>query len=167
MATTYKSSQITAGKQPRVLPFGHITTQINTFLNSVAFVINDLVQMVQLEADPAIVGSNGPTISSVKVDMPAMDSSTGFTWVVGDSGTANKYITTSTVGQSSAGGVVSMNAQGGLGYQPFKTDFGSFGTYTAVSLVLYTVVLKVTAAATGTPTTGNTITMEVNYTYDP
>ena len=166
MATTYISKQITAGKQPRVLPEGFICTQINTFLNSTAFVINDLVNMVQLEANPTVLG-NGPTIKNVLVDMPAMDSSTGFSWVVGDSTTANKYITTSTVGRSSAGGVVAMNAQGGLGYQPFLSDFGAFGTYTAVSLQVYTVVLKVTAAATGTPTTGNTITMAVDYTYDP
>jgi hypothetical protein len=165
MATVYQSAQIVAGKQPRVLPEGFVTTQINTFLNSTAFVINDTVQMVQLEANPSIT-ANGPTITNVKVGMPAMDSSTGFTWVVGDSGSANRYITTQTGGQSSAGAIASITATqvAAFGYQPF---LNSFGTYTTVSLSTYTVTIKVTAAATGTPTTGNTIVMAVDYTYDP
>lgn len=163
MATAYQSQQIAAGKQPRVLPEGQVISQINTFLNSVAFVINDTVDMVQLEAN-ASQNANGPTISTVKVGMPAMDSSTGFTWTAGDSTTANKYISTSTTGQSGAGGVVSLNQVGGFGYQPFNASFSSYPT---TSLSLYTVRVKVTAAASGTPTTGNTITMEVAYTYDP
>lgn len=166
MATVYKSAQITAGKQPRVLPYGIEVVQVNTFLNSTAFVVNDTVQFVQIEADPSIT-NNGPTMTGVQVDMPAMDSSTGFTWVVGDSGTANRYISTSTYGQSSAGGLQGIDVQGGMGFAPFLSAFGSFGTYTAVSLQTYTVTLKVTAAASGTPTTGNTITAKVSYTYDP
>lgn len=166
MATVYKTAQITAGKQPRVLPAGYGVTQINTFLNSTAFVINDTVQLVQIEADPSIT-NNGPLISYVTIDMPPMDSSSGFTWVVGDSVTANRFITTQTVGQSGNGGIVNINADGGLGFGPFISAFGSFGTYTAVSNQLYTVVLKVTAAASGTATTGNTITASVDYTYDP
>lgn len=165
MATTYKSAQITAGKQPRVLPLGMEVLQIATFLNSVAFVINDLVQLVQIEANPAIT-NNGPLITRTSIDMPPMDSSTGFTWTLGDSVTANRFISTSTLGQSGAGGIVGTNVDGGLGFGPFISAFGAFGTYTAVSLVNYTVVLKVTAAATGTPTTGNTITACIGYTYD-
>jgi hypothetical protein len=166
MATVYKSAQITAGVQPRVLPEGIEIVRIATFLNSTAFVINDTVQLVNIEANPAVT-NNGPLITGTTIDMPPMDSSTGFTWILGDSGTTNRFITTSTVGQSSAGGIVSLNADGGLGFGPFISAFGAFGTYTAVSLQTYTVVLKVTAAASGTPTTGNTITAKISYTYDP
>lgn len=165
MATTYNSAQITAGKQPRVLPLGVEVLQISTFLNSTAFVINDLVNLVQIEANPSIT-NNGPSITRSTISMPAMDSSTGFTWTLGDSVTANRFITTSTVGQSGAGGIASMNNAVGLAFPPFLSAFGAFGTYTAVSLVNYNVVLKVTAAASGTPTTGNTITAIIGYTYD-
>lgn len=166
MATVYKSAQITAGKQPRVLPEGVEVLQVCTFLNSTAFIINDTVQLCQIEANPSQT-NNGPNITRTTIGMPPMDSSTGFTWTVGDSLVANRYITTSTLGQSSAGGVVGTNNYLGVGYAPFLTDFGGFATYTAVSLQTYTVVLKVTAAATGTATTGNTITAIIGYTYDP
>lgn len=166
MATTYISNQISAGKQPRVLPPGAIISQLNTFLNSVAFVINDLVNFVQLEAMPTVVG-NGPTILDVQMDVPALDSSTGVSWTVGDSVTAARYISTQTLGRSGAGGVAQMNVQGALGFQPFLSAFGSFGTAPAISNQVYTIVFKITAAATGTATTGNTLTMEVDYTYDP
>jgi len=166
MATAYKSQQITAGKQPRVLPTGVEVLQVATFLNSTAFVINDTIALVQIEADPSIT-NNGPVVTRTTIDMPPMDSSTGFTWILGDSVTTNRYITTSTLGQSSAGGIVGMNSEGGLGFAPFLSAFGAFSTYTAVSNQVYTVVLKVTAAATGTATTGNTITAVIGYSYDP
>lgn len=165
MATTYNSSQMIAGKQPRVLPLGVEVLQVATFLNSTAFVINDLVNLVQIEANPSIT-NNGPLITRTSISMPAMDSSTGFTWTLGDSLSANRFITTSTLGQSGAGGVVGTNNTAGLGFGPFISAYGSFGTYTAVSLVNYVIVLKVTAAASGTPTTGNTITAIIGYTYD-
>lgn len=163
MATAYNSNQISAGKQPRVLPPGMIVAQLNTFLNSTAFIINDTVNFVQLEANPSML-ANGPTILDVQMDVPALDSSTGVSWTVGDSTTAARFISTQTLGRSGAGGVVAMNVQAGLGYQPFAA---SFNTYTTVSQQLYTIVFKITAAATGTATTGNTLTMEVDYTYDP
>lgn len=166
MATVYKSAQITAGVQPRFLPEGLEIVRIATFLNSTAFIINDTVQLVNIEANPAVT-NNGPLVTGCSIDMPPMDSSTGFTWTVGDTTTANRYITTQSVGQSSAGGIVGLNADGGLGFGPFISTFGAFGTYTAVSLQTYTVVLKVTAAASGTPTTGNTITAKISYSYDP
>lgn len=165
MATVYQTAQIVAGKSPKVLPEGFVITAYSYFLNSTAFVVNDTVQLITLEANPSIT-YNGPTISTVKVAMPPMDSSTGFTWVVGDSGSANRYITTQTLGQSGAGGYASTTSTqyAAVGYQPF---INSFNTYTTASLATYTIILKVTAAATGTPTTGNTIVSFVDYTYDP
>lgn len=166
MTTAYNSSKLQAGVQPRVLPPGVDIVEIASFLNATAFVLNDTLNLVKLEANPSI-SANGPTISSLVVAMPPMDSSTGFSWIVGDSNTTNRYITTSTVGRSAAGGIVAMNNYLGLGYQPFVTDFGAFGTYPATSQQYYTIYATISAAATGTPTTGNTIIAKVAYTYDP
>lgn len=165
MATAYSGVEITAGKQPRVLPEGCEIVQIGTYLNAVAFVINDTVKLVQLQADPTFPG-NGPSITSLILDVPALDSSTGIVTAVGDSGTAARFISGATVGRSGAGGIQGPNVAGTYGYQPFLSDFGSFGTYTAVSNQVYTIVFKVTTAATGTATTAGTIALKVGYTYD-
>lgn len=162
MATAYQTQQIQAGKQPKQLEKG-VNQQVNTFLNSVAFVINDTVDLVQINADASLAVNFGPLVTGVSIAMPPMDSSTGFAWTVGDSGSANRYISTSTTGQSGAGGIVSMNQYAGKGYAPFASTFSS---YTTVSLQTYTVKLKVTVAASGTPTTANTIVADVVYNYD-
>lgn len=162
MATTYIGSKAQAGVQPRVLPYGVEVSEISTFVITAAFVINDLVNFITLEANPSITG-NGPTITGVTADIPSLDSSTGIVTAVGDSGTAARFITGSTVGRSGAGGIQVMNVAGTIGYQPFAS---SFGTYTTVSLQLYTIVFKVTTAATGTAATSGTIALKVTYTYD-
>jgi hypothetical protein len=104
---------------------------------------NDLLKMVPIP--------NGATVLDVIADIPTggLDTGTSITWTVGDDGDEDRYITTQTVGQSSAGGIVRMNAAGGT----YK--------YTADN----TIDIKITAGA-GTNTTTGTIKLTVIYTMD-
>lgn len=160
--TVYIGSKLQAGVQPRVLQYGVETLEISTFAITAAFVLNDTVNFLALEANPAITG-NGPTITGVVLDAPSLDTSTGIVTAVGDATTAGRFISGSTIGRSGAGGIQFMNVAGTVGYQPFLS---SFNTYTTVSQQLYTVIFKVTTAATGTAATTGTIALKVTYTYD-
>lgn len=163
MATVYLGSKMAAGVQPRILPEGYETIEISTFAITAAFVINDTVQFLQLEGNPSIT-NNGPVISSVTMDVPSLDSSTGIVTAVGDSGTAGRFISGATVGRSSTGGIQSANVAGTIGYAPFAS---TYNTYTTASLQTYTFIFKVTTAATGTAATTGTIALKVGYTVDP
>lgn len=164
MATTYLGSKMQAGVQPRTLHQGYDTVQISTYTQpGVAFVLNDIVQFVQLESDASIT-NNGPVISTIVLDVPALDSSTGIVLAVGDSGSAGRFISGATIGRSGAGGIQGLNVAGSIGYAPFAS---SFSTYTTPSLATYIIQMKVTTAATGTATTTGTLALKVAYTVDP
>ena len=158
--TTYNATKMAAGIQPRALPTG-IVPVISTFLMTVAakLATNDLVNMLNIEGDPAIIGG-GPSITGMALDCDQIDTGAGVVLALGDATTANRYITGSTVGQ--AGGYATPNQAGVLGYQPFLTTFNAYPT---ASLALYTIVLKATTGVT----TGQlgTIRVKAEYTYDP
>lgn len=163
MATTYQGPKITSGIPPRALPWGCETVEIGTFTITAAFVINDIIQLVKIASNPSVTG-NGPSISSIVLDVPSLDSSTGIVTAVGDSGTAGRFISGATVGRSGTGGIQGANVSGTYGYQPF---LNSFGTYTTVSYSEYVIQMKITTAATGTAATSGTIALKVGYTIDP
>lgn len=161
MATTYTTaSRMATGVIPRAIYMGVPTVEISSFTITAAFVINDIVQFLKIAANPSIT-NNGPAITEVVLDCPDIDTSTGVVLAVGDSTTADRFITASTIGQT--GGIARMNNAGGLGYSPFSA---SYNTYTTVSYAEYTVQMKVTTAATGTAATTGTIKLKVEYTYD-
>lgn len=176
MATAYKTgaSKMAAGIQPRNLPFCVPTEVFSTFnlannapASASGFAINDTVYFCQLEAMPDNPNGLGPTIGQMTIDVPALDSSTGIVLAVGDDSSgsfAANYISGATVGRSSTAGIQSINVHGGIGFQPFVN---SFGTYTTVSLLTCNIIMKVTAAPTGTAATAGTITLKASYTMDP
>lgn len=90
----------------------------------------------------------GCALVDVIVDCTDIDSATSFTFTVGISGTAAKFISTSTVGQAT--GIARMNVGAALGYLPTSDT---------------PVILTVTATA-GTPVAG-TITIAVLCTRNP
>lgn len=141
MATTYTTSKTAAGVQEREFSGGvnSISASYDIATGS-AFVINDVVQMVKVPL--------GARILDVQCVVPALDSSTGVVWAVGDGGDDDRYITGSTVGRSGAGGLVRKG-----------TVTGEY-TYTADD----TIDFKVTTAATGTASTTGTIYLTVTYT---
>lgn len=163
--TVYLGSKMAAGIVPRSLPLGVEVTEISTYniAGGAAFALNDTVQMLKIASNPSVPG-NGPSICSTVVDVPALDSSTGIIWALGDSTTADRYITAATIGRSAAGGIQGMNKSGALGYQPFSASFNS---YTTVSYSEYVMTFKVTTAATGTAATTGIITLKATYTIDP
>lgn len=164
MATVYSGTKLAAGVIPKLLAH-NLTVELSSYniATGSAFVINDTVQMVKLPSDASLT-NNGPVITTVVMDVPALDSSTGIVWAVGDSTTADRYITGATVGRSAAGGIQGLNNAGSLGYAPFSA---LFNTYTTISYQEYTITFKVTTAATGTAATTGTMTMKVEYTVDP
>lgn len=141
MATTYTTSKVAAGVQERETPTGVISVSASyDIATGSAFVINDVVQAVKVPT--------GARILYAKVTVPALDSSTGVVWALGDGGDDDRYITGSTVGRSAAGGVVVINTT------------ASHYTYTTED----TIDFKVTTAATGTASTTGTIYVDVLYT---
>lgn len=176
MATNYLTggSRMAAGVQARVLQCGYDTVEISTFnlatntpSSSSGLAINDVISFLQLESNPSII-NNGPVISAVALDVPALDSSTGVVTAVGDGQVSSsfvaRYISGATIGRSSAGGIQGANVGGTIGYAPFSS---SFNTYTTPSLSFYTVTMKVTTGPSGTATTTGTIALKVAYTVDP
>ncbi len=162
MATVYTGSKATTGIIPKLNHIG-VTTEIATYTITTAFALNDTVNMVTLQSDASVTPNNGPAINDVILDVPSLDTSTGIVTAVGDSTTAGRYISGATVGRSSTGGIQYNNVSGSIGYAPFAS---SFSTYTTVSLQSYTIVFKVTTAATGTAATSGTISLLVRYTID-
>jgi len=160
--TVYTGSKAATGYVPKLLHIG-VTTQIATFTITTAFAVNDTVNMMIIQGDPSVYTQFGPAINDVILDVPSLDTSTGIVTAVGDSGAAGRYISGATVGRSSTGGIQYNNVAGSIGYQPFAS---LFSTYTTASLQNYTIVFKVTTAATGTAATSGTISLLVRYTID-
>lgn len=159
--TTYQGSKLAAGVQPRQLPAGYDISQLSSFAMPVGtpFATNDILQMVNLIGDPA-EQNPGPYISGVSLDSDQIDTGAGVVMAVGDSNTAARFITGSTIGQT--GGWAAPNVAGTILFQPFATTFNNYPT---ASLATYTVQIKFTTGVT-TPKAG-TIRLKVSYTYDP
>jgi hypothetical protein len=139
MATTFTSSKVASTVQEREF-HGGVNSISATYTITGAFVINDVVQMVKVPF--------GARILYCKVTVPALDSSTGVVWSLGDGGDDDRYITGATTGRSGAAGVSVINTA--------TSEY----TYTADD----TIDFKVTTAATGTAATTGDITVDVLYT---
>jgi hypothetical protein len=155
----YNMSKMAAGVQPKALPSG-IVPVISTAALATALLLNDTINALQIGGDPGIPTNFGPVMSSVALDCDALDAGNTLKFNVGDAGNAARYINQSTVGQ--AGGYQAPNVGGWLGYAPFS---GVYGTYTTLSLQLYTIVVKCQTAP-GNWANG-TIRVKAEYTYDP
>lgn len=155
MATTYVSTKAATGVQPRadihddtIYCEFDIAAAIATAANGgggaggTAFVINDVVQMVKVQA--------GTVITNVLLSVDALDSSTGIVTAVGDGSDDDRFITGATIGRSGAVGIQAMNQHVGHLYQ-----------YTADD----TIDFKVTTAATGTASTTGKIRLSVRTTF--
>jgi hypothetical protein len=142
MATTYTAAKVAAGIQEREVHTGVIAV-CSTYTITAAFVINDVVQMVKVPY--------GARIINCKVTVPALDSSTGLVWALGDGGDDDRYITGATTGRSGAAGLTTTN-----------TTTSEY-TYTTED----TIDFKVTTAATGTAATTGDIVVTVTYTMTP
>lgn len=158
--TTYLADKMQAGVQPKVLPAGYGVKALAQISMTTSLLLNDIIQMLAIEADPANAANNGPVVLGAKLDCDALDSGSTLTLDLGDSGSAQRYLAASTIGQ--AGGSVSSAKAGVTGYAPFSA---SYGTYTTVSYSTYVFQIKCHAA----PTTwaNGSLRVLVDYTYDP
>ncbi|WP_298800115.1 hypothetical protein [uncultured Devosia sp.] len=159
--TVYNASKMAAGIQPRVSPTGLIGV-LSSLALAAALVANDTINMLQLEAAPSNPNGNGPTIMNMLFDSDQLDSNGAptITFDLGDATTAARYM--SQVTNAKAGGIVSPNVAGAIGYQPFAAAFDAYPTD---SQQLYTLVLKChTAAATWQ---NGSVRVMCEYTYDP
>lgn len=162
--TIYSATKMAAGVQPRVLPSGAGVIVLSSLLMTVAAALatGDLINMLNIGADASESGAlgAGPFMTAVSLDCDQIDTGAGVVLAVGDSTTAARFITGSTIGQT--GGYAGPNVGGTLLFQPFAT---TFNTYPTASLATYTVVVKATTGCT-TPKQG-TIRLKAEYTYDP
>lgn len=154
MAVTYVSTKAATGVQPRtdlhddtVYCEFDIAAAIATAdlggggAGGTAFVINDVVQMVKVQAGTVILG--------VYLSVDALDSSTGIVTAVGDGGDDDRFLTGLTIGRSGAAG-----ESGALRH------LGHLYTYPAND----TIDFKVKTAATGTASTSGKIRLSVRTT---
>lgn len=143
MATTYQSPKAAAGIQEREFSGGvNSVSGSYDIASGAAFVVNDVVQMVKIPA--------GARIIYIKVTVPALDSSTGVVWTLGDGADDDRFI-------NATGGVTGRSGAGGLNV--INTLTSEF-TYTVDD----TIDFKIQTAATGTAATTGTITVTVVYT---
>lgn len=163
MANTTSSDLVSAGVM-KVLPMGYkqsiLGTAAATTTNAYA---NDLFNMVKLEANPSAYEANkagGPTITGVEIGSDDLDSGSLITFDVGDSGSAARFISATTIPRT--GGNFKGTLSPCMGYQPFASPI--FATYTTVSLATYLMQVKVNASA-GTAVAGN-IRLLVDFTID-
>lgn len=148
MATTYYSPSCRsgAGIQPRT-PLGICSVSGSFDIaatgqgGGVAFIINDVVQMVKIPS--------GATVLDIILDCPDLDTSTGVRLSVGDGSSSARYIASNNVGV--AGGIIRLSVTGSSQY-----------AYTADD----TIDILVAAAATGTAATTGVIYMTVFYSMD-
>jgi len=113
----------------------------------VAFVDEDVVQMVKIPA--------GATILDFVVDVPPLESSTALRWSLGDGDSESRFVLNSSVGISSAGGIVRPGSTGGV---VGSTQYA----YAADD----TIDFKIKTVASGTPVTTGIIKLTVFYTMD-
>jgi len=144
MATTYVAPKAASGVQPRldvnddtIYSEFDIAAAVASAANGgggaggTAFIINDVVQMLKVQS--------GTTITGVFLSVDFLDTGTAVVSAVGDGSVADRFITGSTIGRSSASGVQNLNNHAGHLYQ-----------YTADD----TIDFKITTAATTGSTSG-------------
>lgn len=152
MATTYKSIEITNGYAIPAPMTGAVAEVVCHFVQTAAFVINDIVQMVQVP--------NGYQVTEVKLDTQQLDTggSPAITLDVGDATTPAAYISASTVGQ--AGGVAGASVGGFSNNTPYAiaTSGGNAGS---------TIIQVKVHAAPATGTTTAKMNLIVRYVQDP
>lgn len=164
MTVTISSDKISAGSS-KMLPLGYNQSILATAAVPATTGANDIYQMIKLESNPsgyANDGAGGPTILGVDLGADSLDAASSLTLDVGDTTTAAKYFSQSTVGQS-PGARAGSTLVGVLGYQPFASPF--FHTYTTVSLATYLMQIKVHTSA-ATALAGN-IRLLCSFTVDP
>ena len=154
MATTYVSTKAGNGTQARLDVHDDtlycefdIAAAVGTAAaggggaGGTAFIINDVVQMVKVQA--------GTVILAVYLSVDALDSSTGIVTAVGDGVDDDRFLSGLTIGRSGAVGSSGALVHGGHLY-----------AYTAAD----TIDFKVTTAATGTASTSGKIRLSVRVT---
>ena len=154
MAVTYVSTKAATGVQAR----SHLHTDtlycefdiaaaIGTAANGgggaggTAFVINDVVQMVKVQA--------GTVITAVYLSVDALDSSTGIVTAVGDGVDDDRFLSGLTIGRSGAVGSSGALLHGGHLYEYAADD---------------TIDFKVTTAASGTASVTGKVRLSVRTT---
>jgi hypothetical protein len=162
MATTYQGKPVYP--TPTRVGTNNPTT---TFTNSVAFVINDVVQLFSIPS--------GATLTDILIDLPQLDTATSLVIDVGtdltvaqggvDIGSGKGFFSGSTSGRSATYNVIA--PQTDTSYQhaslPFKYLAKLFGPGGGVMPRNCTLEMKVRTAA-GTATTGGVITASIIYT---
>lgn len=164
---TISSDKISSGII-KLLPLGYSQHILATAAASAALGTTDVYNMVKLSSDASLTSGDGsstggPTIIGVSLGCDGVDAGTTLSMSVGDSGSSTRYLATSTIGQSSTGGVVAGAKTNNLGYQPFATPI--FATYTTPSLQTYLIQVKVVTSA-ATALAGN-IRLLAEFTIDP
>ena len=165
MAVTIQSDKVSSGTI-KLLPLGYVQSILATAAAPATTGANDIYQMVKLASNAALTSGDGsstggPTITGVALGTDALDGASSLTLDVGDSGSAARDLSASTIGR--AGGRVGSTLASSLGYQPFATP--TFATYTTASLQTYLIQVKVNASA-ATALAGN-IRLLVDFTIDP
>lgn len=165
MAIVNTATKRLAGVQPRMLPTPSGIGVLSTIALTTAIALNDVVNFMDLASAPAlspVAVGNGPTIMNFLLDSDQIDTngSPTLTYHLGNTGSAQRFLTSSTIGRT--GGVVGPTKAGTIGYQPFAA---SFGTYPTASYLTTTIFLTIAAAA-ATAAAG-TVRLMVNISYDP
>lgn len=159
---TYNASKMLAGTQPAYLPSKGGVNVLTSISQTTALSTNDVINLLQLQANPADPVGFGPTIIGMLLDTDKLDTggSPQITLDVGDSGATQRYFKAVTTAQ--AGGYATPNNSAVLGFQPFA---GSFATYTTASLLNQTVFL--TCHLQASTWANGTIRLLAEYTFDP
>jgi|SRR5882724_4174868 len=145
MATVYTADNYTV-PMPSFPGAGIPMIREFAYTLTAAFVINDTIKLCK------IPGAGTPlVIDHFYVDVPDLDTSTGFVCDLGDDDTAAKFVAASTVGQ--AVGKLSPAVNGVAGAVPVS--------YTAAKNLIF----KVNTAATGTAATTGVIKGHMTYHY--
>jgi hypothetical protein len=141
-ATSGANAPLTPNALSPVYSSGAVQSVQSVYTLSAALTLNQVIPMLPVP--------NGARITNVVLSTDDLDSngSPAIVLAVGDTGSATRFISASTVAQ--AGGVTTLNQHGGHGYK-----------YTADTIVN---VKCTTAPATGA--TSGTIVLTVSYVYD-
>jgi hypothetical protein len=152
---TYKSAQVLSGYPVRGNWRGGCFDCYGVIVPATA-ALNDIYQICLVP--------NGFMVTDIAVDLGAgLDTGTTLVWQFGDATTPGRFITGSTVGRSSAGGIQFPNVGGTYGFQYPLAQGGQFAGGNAGATILQ---IKITAAAT-TFIAGTSIVAMVQMYQDP
>lgn len=140
---------------------GIVMARYFKFTVTAAFVVNDLVKLTKLAPGNA----PGWVLLDIFMEVPDLDTSTGFVLQLGDSTAADRYVTTTLAAAlgTTAGRI---NSRGPS--IPYAASTAAAGTVVGALPAYYAaadnLVLKVQTAATGTAATTGTISGYITYT---